>query len=642
MSAVIGLFHHNGQPVDRSVFGEMVSILKHRGPDGSGVWFGDGVGLGHQMLHTTPESLLENLPMANDMQSIVLTADARIDNRDALCRLLDVPAAETRQVTDSMLILKAYERWGTACPEKLLGAFAFAIWDVKRQRLFCARDHYGLKPFYYCHLPGKFFAFATELKAILQIPEVPRQLNESAIADHLLAPIDIDATITFYKDIQRLAPAHSIEVDAEGLSFHRYWALDPTREISRSSDEAYAEELRNLFEEAVACRTRSAYPVGAMLSGGLDSSSIVSMAAQRKQAGESPLYTYSAVFDKMRQSDERHYIKMVTDKYGDRLSPQMVAADTLSPLRRYDDMLWHQDSAIQAGNLYFFWSLYEQAQQDGVRVILDGFDGDTTLSHGIGYLHELAQKRQWSKLVHEVRSHGVRWQKPWKGMAWQWFREYEVAPIAKRLKLANSARKAVKRKYHAVMRKSVPATAAMTWQHVLNQRFSKKLYDVVSPQRAMPTSERAEHHYLLSRPIMHRIIEVWESAAAASGLELRLPFCDIRLMEYCLALPPQQKRRDGWSRVVMRNAMDGILPPGIQWRADKGNLAAGFDHGLLIKAKEDLNRMIQSDTGGVGRFVDLDVLKKTRPQFKQESMDNYTVYHWRALSLALWLQYTGM
>ena len=642
MSGIIGRFQLDNSPVDRSVFEKMVTILKHRGPDGSGVWYGQGVGLGHQMLHTTPESLLEVLPMPNQQRTLHLTADARIDNRAELLKTLQVPASDAPATTDADLILRAYECWGEACSAHLIGAFAFAIWDEAQQKLFCARDHYGLKPFYYCHVPGRFIAFASELKAILQIPEVPRRLNETAVAEHLLAPVEADATVTFYKDIIRLAPGHFLSISTGEFKRKKYWGLDPDREIKRSSDADYAEELRALFQEAVSCRMRSAFPIGSMLSGGLDSSAIVSMAAQLKKDSKDRMHTYSAVFDKMQQSDERPYIQMVLDQYGDNLQPSMVSADSLSPLKDYETMLWHQDSAIQAGNLYFFWNLYEKARQDGVRVILDGFDGDTTLSHGVGYLHELALKRQWRTLVHEVRSHSLKWGQPWKGVAWQWFREYEVAPAVKRSAIASNARDVAKKASRALGRRRPAAAASLTWEHLFNKQFSAKMYDAVLPKRKMPTTEREEHFYLLGRPVMQRIIEVWESSAAASGLELRLPFCDRRLLEFCLALPPTQKRRDGWSRVAMRHAMEGILPAGIQWRADKGNLGPGFDHGLLIKARDELNQMIRADVGGVGRFVDLEVLRKTRPEFKQESMDNNTMYHWRALSLALWLQYTGL
>ncbi|MEM8484874.1 MAG: lasso peptide isopeptide bond-forming cyclase [Bacteroidota bacterium] len=637
MSAIVGILQQDGQPVEASRFEKMHDVLTHRGPDGEGVWYGPAVALGHQMLHTTEESLRAVLPLANGDTSVVLTADARIDNRGELLADLQLPPT----VTDEEIILHAYRRWGATCPVHLIGAYAFAIWDAARQRLFCARDHYGLKPFYYCHVPGQFFAFASELKALLEHPEVPRILNEMAVAEHLLAPVDVDTTITFYKDIARLAPAHSLVVTREEVKQQRYWHLDPEREIRYGSDEEYAEELRRLFAQAVACRTRSAFPVGSMLSGGLDSSSIVSVAAETASK-EAPLYTYSAVFNKMQQSDERPYINMVLDKYGERLTPRMVAADQLSPLQHYADMLWHQDSAIQAGNLYFFWNLYQQARTDGVRVILDGFDGDTTLSHGIGYLHELARARKWKTLVHEVRSHAKNWGQPWKGVAWQWFREYEVAPIVRKWPAVLNARSIAKEAVRQLPRRKAPATAALNWTHMLDTTFAAGIRDNIRPQRPMARTEREEHCYLLGRPVMHRIIEVWEASAAAAGLELRLPFCDRRLLEFCLALPANQKRRDGWSRVVMRHAMDGVLPRGIQWRADKGNLGPSFDHGLLVKAKEELQQMMDGDTGAISRFVDLDMLHKTHPEFKQESMDNYTVYHWRALSLALWLQYTGL
>ncbi len=637
MSAIVGMLQQDGQSVQPTQFENMLKTLAHRGPDGSGVWYGPAVALGHQMLHTTEESTRATLPLKSVDASVVLTSDARIDNRGEL--LADLNLSNT--VTDEDIILQAYRKWGTDCPVHLIGAYAFAIWDGSRERLFCARDHYGLKPFYYCHVPRQFFAFATELKALLELPDVPRVLNELAVADHLLAPVETDATITFYKDILRLAPAHSMIVNRNEVRQQRYWVLDPEREIRHDSDEAYAEELRLLFEEAVACRTRSAFPVGSMLSGGLDSSSITSVAADAVSK-DAPLYTYSAVFNKMQQSDERPYINMVLDKYGERLMPRMVAADQLSPLQHYNEMLWHQDSAIQAGNLYFFWNLYQQANADGVRVILDGFDGDTTLSHGIGYLHELARARKWKTLVHEVRSHALNWGQPWRGVAWQWFREYEVAPLVKKWPLVLGARNIARQAAKKLPQRKSPDTKTLQWSDMLEPGFATGIQGNLRGQRPMARTEREEHCYLLGRPVMHRIIEVWEASAAAAGIELRLPFCDRRLLEYCLALPANQKRRDGWSRVVMRNAMAGILPEGIRKRADKGNLGPSFDHGLLVKAKNELQQMMQDDTGGVSRFVDLNMLRETHPEFKQESMDNYTLYHWRALSLALWLQHTGL
>src|SRR5262245_20600165 len=165
----------------------MVASVAHRGPDASGSWCQGAVGLGHRMLWTTPESLSEKLPLANQAGDLAITADARIDNRDELTAALGLPPHSG--VTDSMLILLAYEHWGEHCPEKLLGDFAFAIWDGRKRVLFCARDHFGVKPFYYCH-SGRLFAFASEIKALLSLPEVPRRLNEVRVADYLVPIFD--------------------------------------------------------------------------------------------------------------------------------------------------------------------------------------------------------------------------------------------------------------------------------------------------------------------------------------------------------------------------------------------------------------------------------------------------------------------
>jgi asparagine synthase (glutamine-hydrolysing) len=159
----------------------MVDILAHRGPDGAGAWSEESVGLGHRMLHTTPESLNEKLSLVDDRRGLVLTADARLDNRDELITALGFGGRPCEELTDSELILGAYKRWGERCPERLLGDFAFAIWDRRRQELFCARDHIGVKPFYY-HRAGKLFVFASEIKALLCVPEVPRRLNEVRVA----------------------------------------------------------------------------------------------------------------------------------------------------------------------------------------------------------------------------------------------------------------------------------------------------------------------------------------------------------------------------------------------------------------------------------------------------------------------------
>lgn len=642
MSGIIGLYYPDRRPVDQQVFGRMVDVLAHRGPDGTGVWIGDGIALARQMLHTTPESVSERFPLAHRQGDVQLTADVRIDNREELINQLSLRANEQNDITDTEIVLAAYEKWGEHCPEKLVGAYAFALWDPNRQALFCARDHYGLKPFYFGYVPGKFFVFSSEAKSILQYPEIPKELNETAIAAHLGAQVELDATYTFYKHVFRLAPGHFMMVDKGGLRSKRYWFLDPGKELSLGSDNAYAEAFHEAFSTAVSCRLRHHKPVGAMLSGGLDSSSIVGVAAPACEAQGEKLHTFSAVFDQIKLSDERPFIDAVHQKYDQQTIKHFMSADSVSPIADYDQLLWHQDRAVDAGNLYISWALYKVAREQGVRVMLEGFDGDTTVSHGVGYLHEMALKGQWVDLYKEVKAQTQRANAPWQDAMWKWVRKYKVDPL---LRQSVGGRAVLGVKASVTKKRWTPQPAGqkpLSWESLLNIAFKRRIQSQFTRKRPLPESEREDHFRLLTRPLMQHAIELLEASAAANQLEVRLPFCDRRLMELCLSMPSQQKRSLGWTRVVMRRAMEHVLPPEIQWRDGKGNLAPGFDHGLLVLAGSHLKQMICEDTGGIGRYVDLKALRNQYPEFKLDRMDHNTIHHWRALSLALWLQHTGL
>ncbi|MCX7596682.1 MAG: lasso peptide isopeptide bond-forming cyclase, partial [Fischerella sp.] len=277
MSGIMGIYHLDGCPVNRKYLEEMVAVLAHRGPDGTDIWVGGSVGFAHRLLWTTPESLLEKLPLVDQDEHLAITSDVRIDNREELLNKLHVFTRLPDKITDAQIILAAYQKWGEQCPEHLLGDFAFAIWDRRKQILFCARDHFGVKPFYYHYQPGKAFVFASEIKALFCFPQVPRRLNEVRIGDYLALMME-DKAITTYKDILRLPPAHSMVVSESGIQLWSYWSLDLHREIHLASNEAYAEEFRQIFTEAVRCRLRSAFPIVSHLSGGLDSSAVTCVA----------------------------------------------------------------------------------------------------------------------------------------------------------------------------------------------------------------------------------------------------------------------------------------------------------------------------------------------------------------------------
>lgn len=638
MSAITGIYYSDGRSVDRVDLGRMVEILAHRGPDGAGVWSQGSIGLGHRLLWTTPESLQEHLPLVNQTGDLALTADARIDNRDELIAALGLTDRPSGKITDSQLILSAYEQWGDRCPEKLLGDFAFAIWDERRQVLFCARDHLGVKPFYY-YSSGRAFIFATEIKALLCLPEVPRQLNEVKVASYLTAILE-DNNSTLYKSILRLPAGHSLTISPIGTRLQIYWSLDPSRELRMSSDTEYAEAFREIFTKAVGCRLRSAFPVGSHLSGGLDSSSITCTARKIfAEEGRDQLHTFSAIFDKVTQCDERFFQNAVLAQGN--LEPHYLQADHMSPLTDLDRLLWHHDEVFLPANLYFDWGMYGLAQQLGVRVVMDGFDGDTTVSHGNEYLRELARTGQWLTLAIETKEYGKKFNLPWRKVLGHWVWAYGIRPTIFRF----PALKPVQQIYRTLRQPKQSANKPM-WSAPLNPDFVQRL-DLVARYQTKtlepPQTERENHYRLLTNDVMQHCLECTSKTAAAFSVEPRFPFCDKRLVEFCLALPANQKLHRGYTRIVMRRAMDGILPKEIQWRPGKANFAPSLEQGLTTYERERLEKVALKDPAVIEKYVDVTALRQAYHRLgSREATEDDVNTLWRTVFLAAWLQSTGL
>ena len=629
MSGIAGIYHLNGQPVDHAELEGMVESLAHRGRDDEGVWSNQSVGLGHRMLWTTPESLHEKLPFMSRSGDLVLTADARIDNRDELMADLEISNRARGEVTDSELILCAYEEWGDRCPEKLLGDFAFAIWDRRRQSLFCARDHMGIKPFYYYRSP-RVFAFASEIKALLSLPWVPRRLNETRVADYLMRMYE-DKAITFYQEILRLPPAHCITVEPEVAELRQYWSLDPSRDLRLGSDDEYPRAFRELFTEAVRCRIRSAFPVGSMLSGGLDSSSIVCVARELLAGnGESRLQTFSAIFDDMPSCDERPFINIVLAQGG--IEPHYLRGDRLSPLADIERVLSQQDEAFSSSLLYLFRGLYSMAEQQGARVLMDGFDGDTTAYSGNKYLTELARTGRWRTLANELRSTSGRFRSSWWSLLWlhciKTLAPDPLRPVWR-----------VLRGRHRLGLEVSP---------VINHDFAQRvdLMDRLEEFQRKPIvlrTTRDAHYRSLSSGMFPSYLEANDKSAAVFSLESRYPFFDKRLVEFCLALPSEQKFAQGWPRRIHRRGMANVLPKEIAWRPGKISFSASFRWGLLNADRGLLDKVILSDPGILAKYVNISALRETYQRYvaaQGTSADGHTA--WRAVMLGLWLGQTGM
>ncbi|WP_243664329.1 asparagine synthase-related protein [Rhodothermus marinus] len=361
--------------------------------------------LAHWMLHTTPESLHEQQPLVAPEGDLVLVADARIDNRDELLAALGLRSMAERPVTDAALILAAYRRWEADCPDRLIGDFAFAIWDRRHRRLFAARDGMGVRPFYYFH-DGRRFAFATLLPAVRLLPDVPQDIDEEMILRYLSRHgIESERERTFYSALRRLPGGHALLVDAQGLRLWAYWQPE-LKELRLGSEAEYAEAFRATFEEAVRCRLRSVTPIGSHLSGGLDSSSVSCMAAFLLK--DHPLHIYSAIFpdlpeERRREMDERAYVNAV-HRYYPNIVPHFFRPEFVSPLVDLENILAYYDQPFLSANYHFGWGFARMARQDGVRILLNGLDGDSVVLHGWDRLTQLFREGAWEAFAQEAEA----------------------------------------------------------------------------------------------------------------------------------------------------------------------------------------------------------------------------------------------
>jgi len=667
MSGIAGVWHFDGRPVDRQQLGRMTDALSHRGPDGRGVWVGERVGLGHRMLEVTPESSAETQPHTHRGEQLAITADARIDNRADLIEALRLDQRTPSPVTDVEIILRAYEKWGARCPEHLVGAYAFVIWDRAEQRLLCARDHLGIQPLFYYHGHDRFVA-ASELKALFEHPAVPRRINETQVAEHLVVS-QRDVEATFYEELFHVPPAHTLTVTPRSARTTRYWTLDPEQELRLGSDEAYAEALREQFLEAVECRLRTTSPIGSTLSGGLDSSSVACAARTlMDDADDGPLHTFSLVFpsfsgEKKEEIDERAYMDEVLAMGG--FEPHFIRGDEHSPLEFLDEMLSHVDQAFWAPNQYLHWLMYRAADENGVRVLLDGLDGDGTISRGLQYLAELVSDGDWDAFDDHVSALADGVDKARGNLARR--HAYPVLRALASTRPSQFFRRAfsMSERFDIPIREIISgiwvretlpsqivewlrgegegqSTAAGTERPLIRNDVARRANVTDADLRAIEREEallthREDHVQPFLGNAYPRALNVTDKTAAAFGLDVRYPFFDRRLIELSVSFPATTKLRQGWPRYIFRRAMDGILPEAVQWRRRKARLGANFVQTLAADDADTVTELLRRNEDVLTDYVDPEHLRSVASTLQSDAADAPITLYTLAL-LSAWLE----
>jgi asparagine synthase (glutamine-hydrolysing) len=638
MSAVLGIFNLDNKPVGGDMLEKMMKPMAYWGPDGRGTWNRGPVGFGHLMLHNTPESLHEKLPLKSKCSNYVLVSRARLDNREELLKTFNISPGEQRVTPDSTLILEAYKKWGTECPHHLLGDWVFALWDAGEQKLFIARDHHGLTGLYYFHGP-KFFAFSSGLKGLLALPGIPRRLNEIRIAQILTAWAQHGAP-TVYEGIYRLPPAHTITIKQETVKVKRYWYLEDTPRLRLKSDEEYVEAFLEIYSEAVHCRLRSARPVGITLSGGLDSGSAAALAAgELAKKGRpllafssAPLYDVSGTLPEQR-FDEPPYIK-ATAGYVGNIDLTFSRSEHITPLQGLEQGLaLHDEPVHAASNQYWILSLWEAARGRGVGTMLTGAGGNNTISwHGTGYLAQLARDMHWKTLYREFR-------------AW---RKLTPTPLVRAIKeqILKPLTPLVIKKWRRRLR-----GGNQPWENysAINVDFAHRINITKEMDKQghdptfSPVANSRRLRYTGIKPGRSMVGCRLQQTGSGFALDIRDPTMDRRVIEFCLAIPDHQYVREGNGRFLIRRAMEGMLPPGVLHNRQRGLQAT--DIGIRLRKcarqiKAELQR-IENESRLAREFLDIkkmwDVLINLEHQISPATLHSARTILLRGLMTGLFL-----
>lgn len=633
MSGICAVVALDGAPVSAPLLHRLTAPLERRGPHRTGHWRAGPVALGHTLVATTPESLAEPLPLHHEASGCVITADARLDNRDELRATLGLDRAPAHAVGDATLILAAYLRWGIDAPAHLVGDFAFALWDSRNRTLVCARDRIGVRPLCWHHTPGRLVAVASEPRALLAHPGVPCRIHEARIADAIVGLEDADDASTCFEAIHRLPPAHRLVVSDGTPRVSRYWRPEPGDELRLASDAEYAEAFLERFTEAVRCRLRAAAPVAAMLSGGLDSGAVVAVAARLLAGvGEPPLDCWSGMSPAGTPCAESEAIR--TAQQLPHRRPHAVHWDELARLQpELEALTWALDEPFDA-HMTIFRAVYLAARNAGHTVVLDGGGGDVVFAAG-PYLAHLLRQGRWPRALHEARGAARFWNgatsvpRLLAGAA----RTALATPALRRLRddLAGPSL-ARRRAARAVATSFLTPAAAERLQLAARLARAATPPDVGGREGYPRDCARA-----IFAPHLAAGYERYARVAASCGVEPRDPFADHRVVTFCLHLPADQKTRDGWPKWLLRHALTGLLPDTLRWRRGKPHLGWDFTRAMHLLTRDRVLASLDDNAGHLAPWVDPARLRASVDRLRQGSLAEADELYELAL-LAEWLR----
>lgn len=538
MCGICGIYDlKSGQDNKKELLHKMNTAQAHRGPDDQGIYIEGPVALGHVRLSIIDLSAAGHQPM-NYKDRYCLTYNGEIYNYIELREELSRAGYSFKTKTDTEVVLAAYDCWGEECQKRFNGFWAFALYDKQTRKLFLSRDRYGVKPLYYTNSPG-YFIFASEIKALLQDEHIPRRANDATVFDYLVNGF-VDCTDeTFFEGIYRLPAGHSMSLENDGRQeIRQYYQLNYKEELAGRVDRNLVKSFRRLFQSSVKLRLRADVPVGSCLSGGLDSSAIVCESSRqlRKQGAGKDQKTFSSCY-RGDVNDERVFIEAVVKETG--VDAHYTYPDGDSLYEDLDHLIYTQDEPFVSTSMYASYCVMKLAHENDIKVLLDGQGADEILcgyrKARVYYIRQLIKAGRIREAAKEILYY-LPYMRKGKNMSlraeWNMIRQF----------LGKTSSKDIRHRY-------------------LEKSFSG---------RSLRNSYEDNERFLLNdfdKVVLPALLRYVDRNSMAFSIEDRLPFLDYRLVEFAMGLPLNAKIHNGFSKAIMRRALD--MPKKVRKRKDK-------------------------------------------------------------------------
>ena len=645
MCGIGGIFNIDKKPVNAPLLQRMGQVIRHRGPDDEGYLlvhtpsnrslhaygeesteavkrsahplvndFQANLGLAFRRLSILDLSEKGHQPMSNPQGTVWIVFNGEVYNYVELRTELEKEGAVFRSGSDTEVVLNAYLHWGPQCLQRFVGMWAFAIWDGEKRQLFCSRDRFGIKPFYYA-FDGQSFLFGSEVKQLLVHP-IDRTLREDVIFKSLIiTSYLVNSNNTYYQSVHILPHGHYLLVDADGLRIQQYYDLDfNTFATFSGSFDSAVEAYRHHFSEAVRLHMRSDVEVGITLSGGLDSTAILAMAHQ-----ETPrtLQTFTSYFTDAPRYDERQWIAQVLERYP--VNPHFYSTPPSEVMDGLAEMTRIHDYPIPGSSVVANYFLMKKIKQAGVTVILAGQGADEIAAGYNGgffrYFASLLRSGQFGKFAAEYPTYFSQIKK-----------DSALAKLVKLL-LVTCFKESFLYQFEAKFNIRNP----------LSIHYNE--FEVLDNIKDLPTDKLSNYLYNLMMSTSIQTLQHYEDRnSMASSVETRVPFLDHRLVEFVFSLPLDYKMYKSQRKRIHREAMRGYIPDEILDRKEKnGYLAPGEQFWLKNEMKGFLAAILSSQAFRERGIYNLKVVDEEYKKFLQGNM-GYAQTLWNIMALELWFQ----